>query len=325
MHPYPDPHSFLFRIIGNLRQVQSGHGPGDGRMRARLIADAIVAIPGNAHISYDGMIFKSIPGAKIDIVLVGLEVDTRSKGSVRDYIAIPPMEIRLTRPDPRYIIDSTGIVKTGEDVRFDQGPGPVANQQCPPGCAVGKVCFYFYGSVRWQGRQFTFEIAIVPYKIHAGIIHQLRFRNCHIDLVGIFHKDGHIHQRIVLNLTKREVGISSFMGTGEPGQKRSQQSRIACQTKTGIFGGQGEAPIINRLPEKYIPECQPIIEDPYQEIDPAPLPGLLFEGYFHLPVKIMYRMALSYDQVVFIFSLPVNGPANDKSFSEITCSLKRQS
>src|SRR5258708_36616524 len=116
MHPYPDPHSFLFRIIGNLRQVQSGYGTGHVRMRSRLIADAIVAIPGNAPISYDGTIFKSIPGAKIDIVLVGLEVHTRSKGSVRDYLAIPPMEIRLTRPEPRHSIDSTASVTTMEAI-----------------------------------------------------------------------------------------------------------------------------------------------------------------------------------------------------------------
>src|SRR5579864_4033373 len=120
-------------------------------MRTGVIADTVIGIPGDTAEANDRVVVDLVAGAEIDIVLVGLEIDTGGDGGVGEDIAIPPVKIGFAGVEPGQVFDGAGIVQIGEEIGFEKGAGSGSYEQYPPWGPVRQRRFYPDGGISGGG------------------------------------------------------------------------------------------------------------------------------------------------------------------------------
>ncbi len=144
MHPHVDAHATLFSVVAHLLHIQRRDGAGHvGVFAHGPVARRVAHVPRKAAVADNGMVLNAVVGAEVDVVFVGLKVDARREGRIGRDVAVPPVEGRFTRFQPRKILLDLRVTERGNRGGFHQIADAITDEHHSPRALVGQRSLHF--------------------------------------------------------------------------------------------------------------------------------------------------------------------------------------
>ena len=264
VHPQPQPHALLPRIVNDCLEIEPVDSPGDV---GAFVGHDVSAVPGQVVYPVERVIRNAVLRAEIDVVLGRLGIETHLERHAHFVEIVPPWKRRLAWLDPRSVFDHARRIELQHGVRFEQLPRFLADQDQAPrrlmrqGRADGNLRLVRAGR---EPADQTAARGCAALKIHAGIVGQVRFEDGGPTDARQLHQQRQPQQPVGRNLIDAPPFVTVLVRRGEARQRQRRGERTCREHEFRQFVSQFQIRP-TRLSGKPIPQRNAIVIRPHRQ------------------------------------------------------------